>query len=47
VLEPLAKILSPVVLSSAWIALGVWAIAATVRTYLILSKLLKRMESEF
>jgi hypothetical protein len=43
-LEPLSTQLSAVTLSSAWIALGVWAIATTLRTYVMLTKILTRME---
>ncbi len=43
-LEPLSRRLSAVTLSSVWIALGVWALMTTLRTYVMLSKILARME---
>jgi hypothetical protein len=43
-LEPLSKKFSPLVLSSLWIALGVWALVTTFRTYMTLRKILVRVE---
>ena len=43
-LEPLSAQLSAVTLSSAWIALGIWALLTTLRTYVMLTKILIRME---
>lgn len=43
-LEPLSRQLSPTTLSSLWIAVGVWTLVATFRTYTILSKILTRIE---
>jgi hypothetical protein len=43
-LEPLSKRFLPIVLSSLWLAFGVWALATTIRTYVLLTKILTRME---
>jgi hypothetical protein len=43
-LEPLSKQLPPIELSSLWLAFGVWSLATTVRTYVLLTKILTRME---
>jgi hypothetical protein len=43
-LEPLTRQLSPMMLSSVWIALGVWALVTTFRTYTVFSKILARIE---
>jgi hypothetical protein len=43
-LEPLCKRLSPVILTSLWLAFGAWALLTALRTYSVLTKLLARME---
>jgi hypothetical protein len=42
--EPLCMRVSTSTLSSVWIALGLWALLTTLRTYVVLAKILVRME---
>lgn len=43
-LEPLCKKISPTILTSVWLGLGMWALLTALRTYSALTKLLSRME---
>jgi hypothetical protein len=43
-LEPLSKEGQAVLLSSVWVGLGAWTLMATVRAYLVLTKMLSRMD---
>jgi hypothetical protein len=41
--EPLSKRFSPIILSSLWLGLGIWALLTALRSYSALIKLLARM----
>jgi len=45
IIEPLSGHVSPLALSSAWLAVALWTLLTTLRTFVMLSKILSRMES--
>jgi len=45
-LEPLSKQLSSLVCSSIWLGVGAWTLLATLRTYIVLAKILNRTAQE-